>query len=192
MSIRHSGPKDILADIDAEGWLAGIRHVQSPNCDARPQDEVISLLVLHNISLPPGQFGGEGVVELFTNRLDPGAHPFYSGLRDLRVSAHFFLRRDGELIQFVPCGMRAWHAGVSQWCGRTRCNDFSIGVELEGTDDLPYTDAQYDRLAELTRRLKARYPIQDIAGHADVAPERKTDPGPAFDWARFRTMLGVA
>lgn len=174
---------------DADGWLAGVRRIPSPNCDARPEGTAITLLVVHNISLPPGEFGGEGVIELFTNRLDPEAHSYYAGLQGLRVSAHFFIRRDGELIQFVPCSLRAWHAGISQWCGQARCNDFSVGVELEGTDEVPYTDAQYAQLARLAGLLQARYPIVNIVGHADIAPERKTDPGPAFDWARFRTLL---
>jgi len=142
--------------------------------------------VIHNISLPPGEFGGNAVEELFTNRLDWDAHPYYQGIRGLEVSAHFFIRRDGELIQFVPCSMRAWHAGASSWCGRERCNDFSIGIELEGSDELPFTEAQYASLAELTRTLKETYPVTGIVGHADIAPGRKTDPGPHFDWARCR------
>lgn len=177
--------------IDADGWLAGARRIPSPNCDARPEGQEIKLLVVHNISLPPGEFGGEGVTELFTNRLDPDAHPYYQTIKELRVSAHFFIRRDGELIQFVSCGQRAWHAGASQWCGQERCNDFSIGVELEGTDEVPYTDAQYLRLVELVRCLRATYPAMDLAGHADIAPGRKTDPGPAFDWVRLRSLLDV-
>lgn len=181
-----------MGGIDDEGWLAGVRRIPSPNVDERPPGESVCLLVVHNISLPPGEFGGEGVINLFTNRLDPQAHPYYAGIKDLRVSAHFFIRRDGELIQFVPCDKRAWHAGISQWGGRERCNDFSIGVELEGTDDLPYSDAQYDSLAGLTARLKARYPLLDITGHADIAPGRKTDPGPSFDWARFRALVDMA
>ncbi|MEW5893289.1 MAG: 1,6-anhydro-N-acetylmuramyl-L-alanine amidase AmpD [Pseudomonadota bacterium] len=173
--------------VDAEGWVAGARRIASPNCDTRPADAVISLLVVHNISLPPGEFGGPGVIELFTNRLDPAAHPFYATIRDLRVSAHFFIRRDGELIQFVPCGQRAWHAGASSWRGRERCNDFSIGVELEGSDNQPFTEVQYERLAELARTLRAAYPgLTDVAGHCDIAPGRKTDPGPYFDWTEFR------
>lgn len=188
--IRRETKREAAA-ADGEGWLVGVRRIPSPNFDARPEGGAISLLVVHNISLPPGEFGGEGVLQLFANRLDAAAHPYYQTIKDLRVSAHFFIRRDGELIQFVPCGMRAWHAGVSQWCGQERCNDFSIGVELEGTDELPYTDAQYARLAQLTRRLCTLYPITDIAGHADIAPDRKTDPGPAFDWARYRAMLEV-
>jgi AmpD protein len=171
--------------LDAEGWLTGVRHLPSPNQDARPEGETIRLVVIHNISLPPGEFAGPGVEQLFTNRLDPAEHPYYASIRDLRVSAHFFIRRDGELVQFVPCGARAWHAGVSSWQGRERCNDFSIGIELEGTDTLPFTDIQYQVLNGLLRLLRAVYPIQGVVGHADIAPGRKTDPGPCFDWARL-------
>jgi AmpD protein len=163
--------------------------IASPNCDRRPPRTAIELLVIHGISLPPGAFGGPGIEQLFTNRLDPTAHPYYAALGGLRVSAHFVIRRDGGLVQFVPCGKRAWHAGVSAWRGRERCNDFSIGVELEGDDDSPYEDAQYHRLVELTRALTGRYPIADIVGHSDIAPGRKTDPGPYFDWPRFRASL---
>jgi AmpD protein len=171
--------------IDIGGMCAGAVYLPSPNCDQRPDDAVISLLVVHNISLPPGEFGGSGVVELFTNRLDPEAHPYYKTIDGLRVSSHFFIRRTGELVQFVPCELRAWHAGVSRWNGHERCNDFSIGVELEGTDDLPYADAQYATLAELVQALFERYGTLDLAGHSDIAPGRKTDPGPAFDWKRL-------
>lgn len=171
--------------IDIGGMCAGAVYVPSPNCDERPDEAVISLLVVHNISLPPGEFGGSGVVELFTNRLDPEAHPYYQSIAGLRVSSHFFIRRTGELFQFVPCELRAWHAGVSAWNGHERCNDFSIGVELEGTDDLPYADEQYATLADLTRALFQRYGSLDLAGHSDIAPGRKTDPGPAFDWKRL-------
>ena len=177
--------------IDKEGMAEGIRFVPSPNCDARPAGCAISLLVVHHISLPPGEFGGPGIVELFTNRLDPAAHPFYATVAGTKVSAHFLIRRNGELYQFVPCGGRAWHAGESSWKGRTQCNDFSIGVELEGTSAAPFTDVQYGRLAVLTRALKARYPIRDIVGHSDVAPGRKSDPGPQFDWARYRALLRI-
>jgi len=170
--------------LDAEGWLSGVRRVASPNQDARPQGEVISLVVIHNISLPPGQFGGPGVAQLFGNRLNPDEHPYYASIQGLRVSSHFFIRRDGELIQFVPCGSRAWHAGVSQWQGRERCNDFSIGVELEGTDEMPFSDAQYAVLNRLLAVLREAYPITGLAGHCDIAPGRKTDPGPCFDWGR--------
>ncbi len=175
--------------LDADGWLEAAPRIPSPNCDERPEGEAIVLVVVHNISLPPGEFGGPGVIELFTNRLDPAAHPYYETIRDLRVSAHFFIRRDGELIQFVPCGKRAWHAGVSSWRGRERCNDYSIGIELEGTDELPYTDAQYAALNDLLAVLCDAYPIADVAGHADIAPGRKTDPGPAFDWSRLDALL---
>lgn len=176
--------------LDAEGWLGGARQLTSPNCDPRPAGEAVALVVLHNISLPPGRFGGPGVSQLFSNRLDPAEHPYYAGIAQLKVSSHFFIRRDGELLQFVPCGLRAWHAGVSCWQGRTRCNDFSVGIELEGTDDQPFTEAQYVVLAEVLEAVLARYPIQGLAGHSDVAPGRKTDPGPCFDWARLRLALG--
>lgn len=174
--------------LDAEGWLEGARRVPSPNCDARPDGETVSLVVIHNISLPPGEFGGPGVEQLFTNRLDPHEHPYYAGIGDLRVSAHFFIRRDGELIQFVPCGLRAWHAGTSQWRGRERCNDFSVGIELEGTDEVHFTDAQYGVLNALLGLLRAAYPIAGVAGHSDIAPDRKTDPGPYFDWSRVASV----
>jgi len=175
--------------IDEAGLLTGAPFITSPNCDSRPEDVETTLLVVHNISLPPGKFGGDDILRFFTNTLDCSAHPFFETLREVRVSAHFFLRRTGELIQFVPCGMRAWHAGVSEWRGRERCNDFSIGVELEGTDTEPYSDIQYERLAALAAALLRRYPISEIVGHSDIAPDRKTDPGPAFDWTRFRTLL---
>jgi AmpD protein len=172
--------------IDAEGVVEGVRFIPSPNCDERPAGSPITLLVIHNISLPPNEYGGEGIIELFTNRLDPTAHPYYATIQGLEVSSHFLIRRDGELIQFVPCSKRAWHAGASNWCGRERCNDFSIGIELEGSDFEPFTDAQYATLAELTRTLRTTYPIADVVGHSDIAPGRKTDPGPFFDWARYR------
>ncbi len=170
---------------DAQGWLVGARHVPSPNSDDRPPGSPVELLVIHNISLPPGEFVGRDVERLFANRLDCDVHPYYSTLRGLRVSAHFLVRRDGEIVQFVPCGGRAWHAGVSSWQGRERCNDFSIGIELEGTDSTPFSDDQYEALAELTRTLRRAYPIRGIAGHSDIAPGRKTDPGPCFDWLRY-------
>lgn len=172
-------------NIDAEGLAEGAEYIPSPNRDERPAGAAVELLVIHNISLPPGVFGGDAVIDLFLNRLDPRAHPYYETIATLRVSAHFFIRRDGALLQFVPCGMRAWHAGQSSWRGRERCNDFSIGIELEGSDDLAYSDAQYDRLAVLARALHARYPIVASAGHCDIAPGRKTDPGPLFDWHRY-------
>lgn len=178
-----------LGPLDAEGVLAGAVQVPSPNCDERPADAAVSLLVVHNISLPPGQFGGEAILQLFTNTLDFAAHPYYETLRDLNVSAHFLVRREGELIQLVPCAKRAWHAGSSSWRGRERCNDFSVGVELEGADDQAYSESQYSRLAELLVALCRRYPIVDVVGHIDAAPGRKTDPGSAFDWGHFRELL---
>lgn len=183
-----AGPA-IQMNIDAAGCLEGMRFIPSPNHDERPPGCVVSLLVIHNISLPPDEFGGNGVIELFTNRLDHEAHPYYRNLRDLKVSAHFFIRRDGEIIQFVACAKRAWHAGASCWQGRGRCNDYSIGIELEGSDAAPFTDAQYDALISLTKALQKTYPITDIAGHADIAPGRKTDPGPYFDWERYRRAV---
>ncbi len=170
---------------DAQGWLDAARCIPSPNCDARPPGCAVTLAVIHNISLPPGRYGGNGVTELFTNRLDPDAHPYYRDIHRLRVSAHFFIRRDGELVQFVPCTARAWHAGVSQWRGRERCNDFSVGIELEGSDEDAYTGAQYRVLQRLLEALRAAYPIMEVVGHSDIAPGRKTDPGPYFDWARL-------
>jgi N-acetyl-anhydromuramoyl-L-alanine amidase len=172
------------------GWLAQARRIPSPNCDARPPGAAVELLVLHNISLPPHQFGGQEVIDLFLDRLDISAHPFFSTwLRDVRVSAHIYIRRDGEALQFVSCDARAWHAGVSTWRGRPRCNDFSVGIELEGSDLIPFRDAQYATLAALTRALRSHYPIAEIVGHSDIAPGRKTDPGPFFDWERFRASM---
>jgi N-acetyl-anhydromuramoyl-L-alanine amidase len=176
--------------IDDQGLAVGVPFLASPNCDSRPGGCPVSLLVIHHISLPPGVFGGSGIVDLFTNRLDPSAHPHYPMVAGMKVSAHFLIRRDGKLVQFVPCGARAWHAGESAWKGSARCNDFSIGVELEGTGEVPFTAAQYRQLARLTRALKSRYPIRDIVGHSDIAPGRKNDPGPHFDWARFRALTG--
>lgn len=176
-------------NIDAAGLADGAQYTASPNCDERPPGTAIELLVIHNISLPPGSFGGEAVIDLFTNRLDPRTHPYFKTIATLRVSAHFFIRRDGALLQFVPCALRAWHAGESSWQGRERCNDYSIGIELEGADDVAFCDVQYDRLGALVRVLHARYPIMASVGHSDIAPERKTDPGPHFDWARYRSGL---
>jgi len=178
--------------INNEGLVEGVKFIPSPNCDERPASCAIDLLVIHYISLPPNAFGGSGIIEHFTNRLDPSAHPFYASIAGVKVSAHFLVRRDGELIQFVPCAKRAWHAGESSWNGRARCNDYSIGIELEGTGEVPFTAAQYRRLAALTRALQAHYRVRDIAGHSDVAPGRKTDPGPYFDWARYRALLKIS
>ena len=175
------------------GWCSAARHCPSPNCNERPDGEV-SLLVIHNISLPPGQFGTGQVEALFDNRLDPQAHPYFAGIAHLQVSAHFLIERDGTLIQFVSCNQRAWHAGVSCFAGREQCNDFSIGIELEGTDELPYSEAQYAVLAALSRELLRVYPgitAERICGHSDIAPGRKTDPGPAFDWPRYLDSLTV-
>jgi AmpD protein len=182
---RINGPAGSTAILDSQGWLKHVRHLPSPNCDARPDGTSIRLIVIHNISLPPGIFDGNAVIELFTNQLDWDTHPYFQEIRGLRVSAHFFIRRDGEPIQFVPCGMRAWHAGVSSWRGHEQCNDFSIGIELEGTDDLPFAEAQYDTLTALVRTLREAYPIEAVTGHANIAPGRKTDPGPHFDWRRL-------
>ena len=173
------------------GWCAGVRHCPSAHCNERPQGE-ISLLVLHNISLPPGQFGTGKVQEFFTSGLNASEHAYFAGIVDMRVSAHFFIERDGQISQFVSCLQRAWHAGVSSFAGRDNCNDFSLGIELEGTDDLPYSEAQYDALVALVQQLLAAYPalsVERICGHCDIAPGRKTDPGPAFDWPRLRTAL---
>ncbi len=175
--------------VDRDGIVRAAAQVPSLNFDDRPEGTAITLLVVHGISLPPGEFGGPGIVELFTNRLDPDVHPYYAQVANLKVSSHFMIRRDGALLQFVPCGKRAWHAGVSSWRGRDHCNDFSVGVELEGFDPVPYEAAQYAMLARLTRALRRRYPIAEVAGHSDVAPGRKTDPGPAFDWERFRRLI---
>lgn len=170
---------------DAAGWLPAACRLPSPNCDERPAGTAIELVVIHNISLPPGVFGGDAVIELFTNRLDWDADPYYQGMRGLKVSAHFFIRRDGTLLQFVPCTQRAWHAGVSSWHARDCCNDFSIGIELEGADDLPFSDAQYATLTPLLQLLRQAYPIRAVVGHSDIAAGRKTDPGPCFDWQRI-------
>ena len=175
------------------GWLAQAEHCLSPNYGERPHNVAISLLVIHNISLPPGQFGGTHIRELFCNRLDCGAHPDFNDLDGLRVSSHLLINRDGELCQFVSFLDRAWHAGESEFQGRSNCNDFSIGIELEGTDDLPYTDQQYDSLVQVTKTLQNHYPLISpgrIVGHCDIAPGRKTDPGPAFDWHRYKKLLG--
>lgn len=179
--------------LDGQGWLtpqAATQRQFSPNQDARPPAAPIDLLVIHNISLPPGRFGGGEVAALFLNQLDCDSHPALAELRGLHVSAHFFVRRDGGIIQFVSTLARAWHAGVSRFEGRTRCNDFSIGIELEGTDDLPYDDAQYGALARLTAALRARHPLRAVRGHEHIAPLRKTDPGHAFDWRRYAQSAG--
>jgi AmpD protein len=174
-----------------DGLHRKARQVASPNCDDRPSGVQPTLLVVHSISLPPGQFGGTAIEELFTNRLDPAAHPSFAELEKLRVSAHFLVRRGGELVQFVPIHRRAWHAGISRWRAQARCNDFSIGVELEGTPEHAFADRQYAQLARLVRALRAVLPLREIAAHSDVAPGRKVDPGAAFDWPRLFFALAA-
>ena len=171
--------------VDPEGWVAGIRRLPTGNCDARAPQSEVDLLVLHNISLPPGQFRTGLVEALFCNALQGGGHPFLELLAGVRVSAHFLLERDGRLTQFVSCRQRAWHAGVSVFGDRSGCNDFSIGVELEGSDFTPFAAAQYAALAQLTAALRAAFPLRAVRGHSDIAPGRKTDPGPMFDWERY-------
>jgi N-acetyl-anhydromuramoyl-L-alanine amidase len=177
-------------NIDENGWCPQARQIASPNCDARP-DCALELVVIHNISLPPNQFGGDGVLQLFTNQLDPSVHPYYAEIHQLKVSAHFFIRRNGELIQFVSCNQRAWHAGVSEWQGRSRCNDFSLGIELEGSDEQAFEPIQYKILQNLLAAIRAKYPIQALVGHSDIAPGRKTDPGPFFDWQMLQDESGL-
>ena len=175
-----------------QGWIDQASHVPSPNCGSRPEGIVPDLLVLHNISLPPGCYGGDAIERFFTNCLDCDEHPFYDEIRGVEVSAHLLIRRDGELLQFVDLRERAWHAGNSCFAGRENCNDFSIGIELEGTDEDPYTELQYRALAGVTVALQSIYPAMrdgHIVGHSDIAPGRKTDPGPAFDWRRYRREI---
>lgn len=175
------------------GLLDAARYRASPNCDDRPTGMAVDLIVIHGISLPPDDFGGPWIDALFTNTLDPSAHPYFQTIAGLQVSAHLLIRRDGELVQYAPFHRRAWHAGESVYAGRQRCNDFSIGIELEGADQTPYDDRQYPPLAAAILALRQAYPAitpDRLTGHADIAPERKTDPGPAFDWIRLRRLLG--
>ena len=178
-----------VMQIDAtSGLIQGASYVASPNCDARPEGAPIDTLVIHSISLPPGRFGGRGIEQLFCNTLNPDDHPYYREIQNLKVSTHVLIRRNGQLVQFVPLHQRAWHAGLSYCEGRSRINDFSIGVELEGADNLPFEEAQYESLTKLTRVLRQAYPAitpERIYGHCDIAPGRKTDPGPTFDWKRY-------
>ncbi len=174
------------------GWLEGVRRVESPNHDERPEGSEATLLLLHSISLPPGEYGGDHIERLFTNRLDPDTHPYFRDIAQLRLSSHFLVRRDGALVQLVPVQRRAWHAGASSWRARSRCNDFSVGIELEGTDDSEFAPAQYAALAPLIARLAGRLPLRDIAAHSDVAPGRKSDPGKRFDWPRLLGALAAA
>lgn len=182
---------DINACAISNGWLNFANKIPSPNFNARPDITDISLLVIHNISLPPKQFIGNDVCDFFCNQLDTHKHPFYKEIKDLQVSAHVFIRRDGEVIQFVSFLERAWHAGISCYQGRENCNDFAIGIELEGYDDISYTEAQYQSLAEITQLLQHEYPkmAEHIVGHSDIAPNRKTDPGQAFDWNYYFSMI---
>lgn len=175
-----------MSDWSSGGWLATATHLPSPNFGPRPDGVEISLVVIHNISLPPEEFGGEFVEQFFLNRLDPAAHPYFATIAEVQVSAHFYVRRDGRVIQFVDCDERAWHAGRSVWGGQENCNDYSVGIELEGSDSQAFTEAQYAALWSLLDALRARYPIAAIAGHSDIAPGRKTDPGACFDWAAVR------
>jgi len=175
-----------------DGWLRRARAVPTANCGARPEKTQVDLVVLHSISLPPGEYGSDAIEQLFTNRLDWSAHPYFESIRGLAVSAHFLIRRDGELVQFVSCDERAWHAGESRWQGRENCNDFSIGVELEGLEGESFDDAQYPVLAALLGSAALRYPIAAVAGHEHVAPGRKLDPGAGFDWPRLRRLAPSA
>lgn len=168
------------------GWLAGVRQVFSPNYGMRPQAGDVSLIVIHHISLPPDQFGGDWVARFFLNQLDPAAHPYFAEIARQQVSAHFYVRRSGAIVQFVDCDARAWHAGLSSWQGRANCNDYSVGIELEGSDRAAFSPGQEAALDELIEVLCRRYPIRAVAGHCHIAPGRKTDPGPCFDWGRMR------
>lgn len=184
-------PPEISIDLDS-GLLQPARQVVSPNRDERPAGTPPELIVVHGISLPPDEYGGPWIDRLFTNTLPPDAHPYFATVAALRVSSHLLVRRDGELVQYVPFHLRAWHAGASSYCGRERCNDFSIGIELEGSDERAYEPAQYRALSSVVRALCRAYPSlspERIAGHSDIAPGRKTDPGPAFDWPRLRALL---
>lgn len=177
---------------DSDGSVFGAVQKDSPNQDARPEGTVIDLLVIHNISLPPGEFGGPWIDDLFLNRLDPDAHPYFAAIAQQRVSSHLLIRRDGELIQYVPLTRRAWHAGTSCFAGRECCNDYSIGIELEGDDTIPFTAEQYSTLVMTTQEIIQLFPaitLERITGHSDIAPGRKTDPGSAFDWRHYRELL---
>lgn len=174
------------------GLLDVARQVNSPNYDDRPQGNDLDLIVVHNISLPPSEFGGPWIEALFTNQLDPSAHPYFEKIHQMEVSSHLLIRRDGEIVQFVPFHKRAWHAGKSEYQGRERCNDFSVGIELEGADEIPYDDIQYQQLAAVISCLCQHYDkltTDRITGHSDIAPGRKTDPGPAFDWSKLAQLL---
>ena len=192
MSADPSAPRAATASTDAweEGWYAPVRRCPSPNFGPRPAGVSIGLAVVHSISLPPGVYGGDAIERLFTNRLDWDTHPYFQQIRGLEVSAHFLVRRDGALMQFVSCDARAWHAGRSSWRGRDNCNDYSIGIELEGLEGTPFAAVQYRRLARLLRALAQRYPLAEVTGHEDVAPGRKHDPGAAFSWPLLARLSG--
>jgi AmpD protein len=186
-----SNAAESLAVDVGTGLLTGVRQVPSPNCDDRPSGVLPDLIVVHGISLPPGEFGGPWIDRLFTNTLPRDAHPYFAEVADLRVSSHALIRRDGEVVQYVPWHRRAWHAGVSSWQGRERCNDFSVGIEVEGADHQPYDSPQYAMLARVLVLLCRAYPslsLDRVVGHSDIAPGRKSDPGPAFDWPRLRAL----
>jgi N-acetyl-anhydromuramoyl-L-alanine amidase len=174
-----------ILSINDHGWVKQALKFSSPNYDVRPEPQIIDMIVIHNISLPPNQYGGNGIMQLFTNQLDPNEHPYYAEIYTRQVSAHFLIRRDGQLIQFVSCLDRAWHAGVSEWKSRERCNDFSVGIELEGCDFEAFESQQYVMLHKLIKLLTSQYAITEIVGHSDIAPDRKTDPGPFFDWSKI-------
>ena len=189
---RHGRITKVMRVDLNSGLLDEVPYEPSPNCDIRPMETEMDLIVIHGISLPPGEFGGYWIDDLFNNRLDPKAHPYFEGICQLQVSSHLLIRREGQLMQFVPFHKRAWHAGESRYEGREACNDFSIGIELEGCDDIPYAPIQYHVLTDVVHALLRAYPYltpKRIAGHNDIAPWRKTDPGPAFDWARFHELL---
>lgn len=178
------------ANLWAAGWHRPAHRLDSPNCGPRPPGSEVSLVVIHSISLPPGIYGGDAIEQLFTNRLDWSAHPYFEQIRGAEVSAHFLIRRDGELIQFVSADDRAWHAGKSSWQGRDNCNDYSIGIELEGLEDHPFEPAQYTRLTQLLHAIAQAYPIRHVVGHEHIAPGRKRDPGVAFSWSTLQKNLG--
>ena len=195
MRTPESAPADSLSISSPDGWLAGIRRLPSPNCDPRPPGSEPELIVIHGISLPPGRYGGPWIDRFFTNALPAEADPYFATIQHLQVSSHVLIARDGSVTQYVPFSLRAWHAGASNWCGREACNDFSIGIELEGTDDEPYDDRQYPVLAALIATLQQAYPslaAGAVTGHSDIAPGRKTDPGPGFDWRRLERWVAAA
>jgi AmpD protein len=187
---KHSGARAPKAGRWRDGWYSSARRIASPNFGPRPAATAVTLAVIHSISLPPGRYGGDEIERLFTNRLDWSAHPYFEQIRGLEVSSHFVVRRTGELLQFVSIHERAWHAGRSSWRGRENCNDYSVGIELEGLEGDTFEDAQYVALAQLLQALRTQVPLEGVAGHEHVAPGRKIDPGPAFEWARLQRLVG--